>query len=119
MATEAVTGADPGESALLVDIPARRVHVHGRPVHLTRSEFDLLLALARRPGRPVSKDDLARLLGAAPLGGDPGPAARRGIEVHLANLRRKLGDGRDHPAWIRTLRGRGYLLERGVARIVG
>lgn len=118
MATGPVTGADRGGPALLVDAPARRVYALGQEVHLTRSEFDLLAELARRPGIPQSKDSLARVLGAAPLGGDPGQSARRAIEVHLANLRRKLGDGRVHPIWIRTVRGRGYLLERGVAELV-
>lgn len=98
---------------LVVDAPARRVHVHGQEIHLTRSEFDILHALARRPGIPVSKDELARTLGTE----HPTPSARRGIEVHLANLRRKIGDGREHPAWIRTVRGRGYLLERHIAEI--
>ncbi|MEV7974228.1 winged helix-turn-helix domain-containing protein [Cellulomonas sp. NPDC089187] len=100
---------------LVVDAPARRVHVQGREVHLTRSEFDILLALARRPGVPVAKDDLARLLGAEV----PTRSTRRGIEVHLANLRRKIGDAQDHPPWIRTVRTRGYLLEREIAQIVG
>lgn len=101
--------------ALLVDAPARRVHVQGREIHLTRSEFDILAALARRPGVPVAKDELARLLGADV----PTRSTRRGIEVHLANLRRKIGDGREHPPWLRTVRGRGYLLERDIAEIIG
>ncbi len=99
---------------LVVDVAARRIHVQDQEIHLTRSEFDILHALGRRPGVPVSKDALARTVGSEPSG-----SARRGIEVHVANLRRKLGDGRDHPAWIRTVRGRGYLVERGVCEIRG
>ena len=99
--------------ALLVDLAARRVHVRGREVHLTRSEFDLLAALGRRPGTVVSKDDLARAVGAG-----PGRAGHRAVEVHIANLRRKLGEGREHPPTIRTVRGRGYLLEREAAEFL-
>ncbi|GAA1981020.1 response regulator transcription factor [Isoptericola halotolerans] len=95
---------------LLVDTAGRTVSVDGEEVHLTRSEFDLLAALARAPGRVLSKDTLVRVLWGDEY--DAGtlvtPADRRSIEVHMANLRRKIGDDPSSPRWIRTVRGVGY-----------
>lgn len=99
---------------LVVEVPARCVRVRDRPVTLTRSEFEILTLLAERAGQPVSKDELARAVGpqagGRPTGADPTDADRRNIEAHVANLRRKIGDGREHPRWISTVRGVGYRL---------
>ena len=80
---------------------AHRAWLDGVELDLSPREFQLLLELAREPGRPVSKGELGMRL--APLG-EPLDGAT--IEVHLSNLRRKIGAAR-----IRTLRGVGYLLE--------
>jgi len=97
---------------LVVEVPARCVRVADRPLPLTRSEFEILVTLAERAGQPVSKDELAVAVAvhgphAVPV---PTDADRRSIEVHMANLRRKLArTGGDRSA-ISTVRGLGYRL---------
>ncbi|MEW2352354.1 response regulator transcription factor [Spirillospora sp. NPDC029432] len=73
----------------------------GALVALTRKEFELLTALARRPGDVVERE---RLL--LEVWQSTWPGAQRTLDVHVANLRAKLGD----PQVIRTVRGVGYRL---------
>ena len=73
----------------------------GLPLELSPREFQLLLELAREPGVVVSKSVLSQRLD--PLGEPMDFAA---IEVHVSNLRRKIG-----AELIRTVRGVGYLLQ--------
>lgn len=87
---------------LTVDPSAREVSVAGRDVELTRLEFDLLETLSSRPRVVFSKEQLLdRVWGSAEFRGD------HVVAVHVANLRRKLGDS-DPPRFIRTVRGVGY-----------
>ncbi|HWI32051.1 MAG TPA: response regulator transcription factor [Microbacterium sp.] len=93
----------------------RIVVLAGSEVDLTRSEFDILCDLLESGRRVVSKGDLAIL-----LRGDRGTGSDyvtdhdvRTIEVHVANLRRKLGESPVHPKWIETVRGAGYRLTAG------
>ena len=79
---------------------------------LTRSEFDLLAALFESKRRVRSKADLALL-----LRGESyvtayfvNEADKRAVEVHMGNLRRKLGDSLTSPRWLETVRGVGYRL---------
>ncbi|WP_430929504.1 response regulator transcription factor [Plantibacter flavus] len=88
----------------------RIVEVDGTEVDLTRSEFDLLQALMESRRRVRSKADLALM-----LRGESyitayyvSEADKRAIEVHLANLRRKLADSTVAPRFIETVRGVGY-----------
>lgn len=87
--------------------------VDGSPVDLTRSEFDLLLALMESGQVVRTKSELARRLRAEPYdtGSYISEADERTVEVHMGNLRRKLGDNPKEPRWIRTVRGVGYCLE--------
>ncbi len=78
---------------------AREVSVEGRAVELTQREFDLLAYLLARPGRVVSK---AALL--ADVWGFASPGETRTVEVHVAQVRKKLG----RLGLIRTVRGVGY-----------
>ncbi|WP_402468698.1 response regulator transcription factor [Isoptericola aurantiacus] len=100
---------------LAVDPAARTVAVDDVAVHLTRSEFDLLAALAGEPGRVLTKDALVRVLWGDEydVGTPVTSADHRRVEVHLANLRRKIGDDPGSPRWIRTVRGVGYRLDQG------
>ena len=84
----------------------------GAPVELTRSEFDLLLAIMQGARRVISKDTLAlELRGEFPGGGGyVSDSDRRAVEVHMANLRRKLNDPVGSPRYIETVRGVGYRL---------
>jgi two-component system response regulator MtrA len=90
-----------GEAA--VDLAARRVTVGNQVVDLTRVEFDLLAALARRPGTAVSRAWLAdHVLDPEREGGE------RTLDVHVSRLRRKLGGA---GARIATVWGVGYRLD--------
>ena len=102
-----------------IDVGARRVRVGGEPAELTGLEFDILLALARRPGRVVPRETLL-----AQAGRDDVTVSDRTVDVHVSHLRRKLGDDPRAPRLIKTVRGVGYVLapedgERTPARAGG
>jgi two-component system alkaline phosphatase synthesis response regulator PhoP len=78
---------------------AREVRVADREVELTRREFDLLEFLLRHAGQVVSRDQLLES-----VWGFRSPGETRTVEVHVAQLRKKLGQ----PDLIRTVRGLGY-----------
>ena len=83
----------------------------GAPLELTRSEFDLLLAIMNGQRRVISKDTLAlELRGEYGGSGYVSDSDRRAVEVHMANLRRKLNDPVSKPRYIETVRGVGYRL---------
>lgn len=82
---------------------AREVKVAGRHIELTRTEFDLLDHLVSRPGVVVGREELLRDVWAT----DFVPDNTHVVDVHLANLRRKLRRSADHE-WIRTIRGVGF-----------
>lgn len=96
--------ADGGTSRvgeLEVDERARRATLGERELELTPKEFELLAALARDPGAAVSRQ---RLL--AEVWQTSWYGSSKTIDVHVAALRRKLGD----PGWIETVRGVGFRL---------
>ena len=87
---------------LVIDLGGRDVAVAGRPVHLARKEFDVLVALAEQPGMTLSREALlSRVWGGEPL------RARRTTDVHIAWLRAKLRGG---SAEIQSVWGVGYRL---------
>jgi len=97
---------------LAADRATRVATVDGQMVDLTRSEFDLLAALLASGRRVRSKADLVLT-----LRGEGyvttyyvNDADKRAVEVHMANLRRKIGDSSTTPRWIETVRGVGYRL---------
>lgn len=111
--TPAEAAPDPVSQHLEIDTARRTVRLDGELVNLTRTEFELLAALHGARGRIVPKNDLAALLWPdqhAP-GGRVTDADRRTVEVHMANVRRKLGDSPTSPRFIHTVRGLGYRLE--------
>jgi DNA-binding response OmpR family regulator len=87
-----------------IDVGARRVRVGGEPVELTGLEFDILLALARRPGRVVPRETLL-----AEAGRNDVTVNDRTVDVHVSHLRKKLGDD-PRSRLIKTVRGVGYVL---------
>ncbi len=103
----------PADHDLEVDTARRTVRLGGELVPLTRTEFDLLAALHAARGRIVPKGDLAGVLWPDQYarGGGVTDADRRAVEVHMANVRRKLGDSPTSPRFIHTVRGLGYRLE--------
>jgi two-component system response regulator CpxR len=92
---------------LVVDLAARTVAVGGVEVALTGVEFSLVEALARAAGSVVTRDELSRaaLYRRA-------SAYDRSLDVHVSNLRRKLGPVADGGDRIKTVRGVGYQLVR-------
>jgi DNA-binding response OmpR family regulator len=86
---------------LEVDERARRATLDGLELELTPKEFDLLAALARDPGAALSRQRLLVEVWQTSWYG-----SAKTIDVHVAALRRKLGD----PGWIETVRGVGFRL---------
>jgi DNA-binding response OmpR family regulator len=92
---------------IVIDVPARDVRVAGAVVELTGIEFDILVTLARRPGRVVPRDTLL-----SQAGRDDVTVGDRTVDVHVSHLRRKLGDDPRAPRLIKTVRGVGYVLAK-------
>ena len=90
---------------LVIDREAREVYLDGERPVLTRSEFDLLHALATRPGRVWSRYELVTRVQGYDYEG-----YERTIDAHVKNLRRKLGEDPRHPHYVLTVPGVGYKL---------
>jgi len=104
-----VDGAERREMGdLVIDLPRRSVTVRGTPVTLTTIEFDLLTTLAREAGVVLSRQRLLDRVWGMDYVGD-----EHVVDVHLANLRRKLGDDAAHPRYIETVRGVGFRFKEG------
>jgi DNA-binding response OmpR family regulator len=88
---------------LVIDQPTLTVTLRGSPVALTTIEFDLLLTLARDPGVVFARQRLLDRVWGMDYVGD-----EHVVDVHLGNLRRKLGDHASRPTFIETVRGAGY-----------
>src|SRR3712207_2965525 len=88
-----------------VDEDSREVRVDGSVVDLTRTEFDLLAALASRPGRVLQRETLLREVWQTDWEGSV-----RLVEAHMSNLRRKLQAAGLSTPEIKTVRGVGYRL---------
>ena len=93
---------------LEVDASARDARVAGAPVVLTPTEFDLLAVLSERPRLAHSRRQLLES-----IWGDPGTGDDHLVDVHVANLRRKLGDVPARHRYIITVRGVGYRMGSG------
>jgi len=88
---------------LEVDQDSREVSLDGVAVELTRTEFDLLAALASRPGRAWSRFELVNRVQGYDYDG-----YERTVDAHVKNLRRKLSEDPRHPVFVRTVLGIGY-----------
>jgi two-component system response regulator CpxR len=104
----------PAAAVLAVDdlelVPSARVaRVRGTEIDLTTAEYDLLEALVQRAGSVVPRDELAKLVLGRRLA-----AYDRAIDMHVSNLRKKLGDG-PRGERIKTVRNAGYILAKGDA----
>jgi DNA-binding response OmpR family regulator len=93
---------------LAIDVPAHKALLGGRELQLTSFEFRVLVALARRAGETVTREELAGAV--LPKGGRYDPSVDRSLDVHVSHLRQKLGDDAHQPRRIRTVRGVGYVL---------
>lgn len=88
---------------LSIDIPKRRVKVGDDEIELTSTEFDLLLTLARQPGRIYTR---AQLLDA--VHGVSFDSYERSVDAHIKNLRRKIEPDPKRPTMVLTVYGVGY-----------
>ena len=90
---------------IVIDTAARTVTRGGRLVALRPREYDLLAALARRPGEVIARADLLR-----DVWGYGDDVVTRTVDTHIAELRRKLEDDPAAPRWILTVQKAGYRL---------
>jgi DNA-binding response OmpR family regulator len=104
LAEQDAAGSPTEVGDLRVDAGARRVWAADREVHLTPTEFDLLLCLAASPGVVLTRDKLL-----AEVWGWPGASGTRTVDSHVKALRAKIGADR-----VRTVHGVGYALEPAV-----
>ncbi|MCU4749889.1 MULTISPECIES: response regulator transcription factor [unclassified Streptomyces] len=92
---------------LVMDEEAREVSRGGRPVELTRTEFELLRYLMRNPRRVLSKAQILEHVWSYDFGG-----RAHVVELYVSYLRKKIDAGQ--PSMIHTVRGSGYVLKPGV-----
>lgn len=94
--------------ALDVNWATRSAHMGGRDLTLTSAEFELLGLFVRNRNRILSRDRIIN-----ETRGIDWEAYDRSIDILVSRLRQKLGDDPKHPAFIRTVRGAGYLFIGG------
>lgn len=114
-AGEGDTGPAPRRDAIrcgdvAIDPQGRTVEVDGRPIALSRKEFDLLALLAERPGVVCRREQILSAVWQTQWAG-----GQRTLEVHVASIRAKTG----RPDLIETVRGVGYRLRRVPRRATG
>jgi two-component system response regulator CpxR len=86
-----------------VDCGSRAVTLYGKPLECTNTEFNILEILIKSPEQAFSKEELTEY-----ALGRKFTAYDRSIDVHISNLRNKLGENPDEEPWIKTVRGFGY-----------
>jgi two-component system, OmpR family, alkaline phosphatase synthesis response regulator PhoP len=94
---------------LVIDTARFEVRKRGEPVVLTARELALLATLAAHPGRVFTRAQLLEKVWGSVFYDD------HVVEVHVANLRRKLEDDPSRPRWVQTVRGVGYRLAEHTA----
>ena len=92
---------------LEVDPGSRQARLEGKPCELTSYQFDLLLVLARAPGRVLSRDQIMDALKGHAL-----EAFDRSIDVHVSRIRAAIEDDPKMPRRILTVRGAGYVFAK-------
>ncbi|MDX1516545.1 MAG: response regulator transcription factor [Woeseiaceae bacterium] len=88
---------------LTIDTDTRTVTVDDKPVDLTSMEYELLVTLAKRHGKKLSRDDIL-----SELRGIDAAILTRSVDIMISRLRQKLGDSVKPPRFIQTIWGRGY-----------
>jgi DNA-binding response OmpR family regulator len=91
---------------LRIDLRERRVTVHGKEVHLTPTEFDILRTLAERPGTVLPSGEIMQQVMGTRL---PEAQAQEQVKVYVHRLRQKLERDQRVPQFIRSVRGHGYM----------
>ena len=95
---------------LIMDVGARSVTRGGQLIDLTGIEFDLLIALARRAGRVVTREGLLEAAGRGDV-----VVSDRTVDVHISHLRQKVEPNPRAPTLIKTVRGVGYVFAKETA----
>ncbi len=107
----AAPDAEPGEllrfGRLHIDLGARQARLDGQVCDLTGHQFELLVVLARSPGRVLSRDQIMDA-----LRGHPMEAFDRSIDVHISRIRAVIEDDPKAPQRVLTVRGAGYVFAR-------
>lgn len=88
---------------LSIDLDTRDVNFRDEPISLTRTEFDILAAMARRPRVAFSRRQIIDAVWGEGWYGD-----EHVVDVHVGHLRKKLGEDLADPVYLRTVRGVGY-----------
>ena len=106
-------GVHGGEAArefgeLRIDPAGRDVWLTGEPVRLTRTEFDILDTISGQPWLALSRRQIIDQVWDTAWVGDD-----HVVDVHIANLRKKLGDDPNQPRYLITVRGVGYRMGKG------
>jgi len=101
-------------NGLTLDLGSAEVRRGDSVVHLTPTEFRLLAALARRPGQVVSPGELMRQAQGYEV---PEREAQDIVKVHVRHLRHKIEPQVEHPRYVLTVRGMGYMLNRKELRV--
>jgi DNA-binding response OmpR family regulator len=91
--------------ALVLDVPRMRLQVDGDPVELTATEFALLAAMARQPGRVFTRSQLLDAIHGVAF-----ESYERAIDAHVRNIRRKIEVDPHQPRHLQTVYGVGYRL---------
>ena len=91
--------------ALVLDVPRMRLEVDGRPVELTATEFALLAAMGREPGRVFTRSQLLDAIHGVAF-----ESYERAIDAHVRNIRRKIETDPHQPQHLLTVYGVGYRL---------
>ena len=89
---------------LVISRTSRTARLGAKTLDLTPVEFDLLVCLAKAPGRVLSRDQLLDA-----VAGRNYEVFDRSVDVHVSSLRRKLGDNSRDPKFIKTVRSAGYM----------
>ena len=92
---------------LEIDLGAHEARLDGTRCDLTSHQFDLLVVLARSPGRVLSRDQIMDALKGHPL-----EAFDRSIDVHISRIRSVIEEDPKNPKRVLTVRGSGYLFAR-------
>lgn len=92
-------------AGLTIDRKAREARLNGETIDLSPKEFEMLAALATRPGEVISKRELLAEVWREPYGG-----SERTVDVHLSWLRKKLGESANEPRYLQTVHGVGIKL---------
>ncbi|WP_434778043.1 winged helix-turn-helix domain-containing protein [Neisseria sp. Ec49-e6-T10] len=90
--------------SLHIDPNKRCVTLNEQTLDFTTAEFDLLWLLASNMGKILSRDDILESLRGISFDG-----LDRSIDARISRLRKKLHDHPEHPKWVKTIRGKGYL----------